>query len=54
MKNFIKWRETESFWFINKQVDDILNADSDFNKNYTAKMLYAQIEVYQIIITNLL
>ena len=54
MKNFIKWREEQTFWFINNQVNNILNSDSDFNKNHTAKMLLAQIDIYKIIINNLL
>jgi len=54
MENFIKWREEQSFWFINKQVENILNSDSDFNKNYTAKRLFDQIEIYQKIINVLL
>ena len=53
MEKFIEEHIESTFAFTNNQVDNIRNS-KDFNKNYTAKMLYAQCEIYQIIISNII
>jgi len=55
MKHFIKWKEEWVYLFTNNQVDKLKeNAQQEIRRNHLAKVLLSHIEMYQIIIDNLL